>query len=58
MKKRSLKTLQLNKKSISVLKAIDVTVRGGEFCESSNAIFLCEAQCFTGCDEGTRPTCL
>ena len=58
MKKRSLKTLELNKKSISKLKSVDVAVRGGEFCESSNDIFLCEAACFTGCDENTRPTCL
>ena len=47
MKKRSLKNLKLNKKSISTLKSANVSFKGGEIYDSSNAIFLCEAQCFS-----------
>ena len=58
MKKRSLKTLQLNKKSISKLKSIDVAVKGGEFLPSSYDFLLCEAACFTGYNNQTEPTCV
>ncbi|WP_299885399.1 class I lanthipeptide [uncultured Lacinutrix sp.] len=48
MKNKNLKTLSLNKNVISNLKETETRrIKGGEFRESSNDIFLCEAQCFS-----------
>jgi len=48
MKNKNLKTLSLNKNVISSLKATETSrLKGGEFMESSNDIFRCEAKCFS-----------